>query len=632
MPTVDSNCVYNITEIKENILHRLIQLRFKNNKKLRRMLSDIVGSYKNTLMYHNIYHVYDVCENIINIYEKIKTKLNIKNRTNPHIMSIFRLLYFCSLCHDICHSGESNLKTIQSELDLQKIPEYLDSMPIKSKVSSNENIHVYTTLKLYEKYFNCLNFKTISYEYGVLFLNNIILSTDIGLHKCIYPRIKDLQCISLDSLTKYPITYSCLFLKVSDLCHLTKEFYIHSDWVFRLFAEQNISFDNVSYVSKDTINFINIFVKPMFETIDKVLETKDNLSYSIRLNDNYAIWKSYSEYEISSKIDNTNIIDSFSLNASMDEYIFTTHENVCICMIDISNFSQWCSKQKPIDIFKTMTEFNVFLNERIAKYSNIEKIELVGDSVMIVGGLYPINDVRVYTQNIVELCYDILVDIHKIKNMFNDELISLRIGVHNGDVYSGFIYNPKKYQLFGNSINVASRLESGSLPGVMNMSSKTYSIIKNSDVLNKFHIGKTNSSTLKGIGVFESKWCFIYINKVLIADDVLTTCVIIEKNLRNILPNGKSCLIENDDKKLFKLLRQYKYDCIFLDRHFDANDVLINLKEFRIWETKYCSSPQKIFLITSMEGYKTDEYLRLYVDDIIDKDNEFIKSIKQIFI
>ena len=61
--------------------------------------------------------------------------------------------------------------------------------------------------------------------------------------------------------------------------------------------------------------------------------------------------------------------------------------------------------------------------------------------------------------------------------------------------------NPKKFQLFGNSINIASRLESDCLPGTMNISLKTYSIIEFDKKIDNFNIGKTNSNFLKGVGI-----------------------------------------------------------------------------------------------------------------------------------
>jgi CheY-like chemotaxis protein len=254
-------------------------------------------------------------------------------------------------------------------------------------------------------------------------------------------------------------------------------------------------------------------------------------------------------------------------------------------------------------------------------YDEIEKIEMVGDSVLIVGGLYSDNNTIKYTSDIIKLCHSILVDINKLNEIFNDKSVSIRIGIHNGDVYSGYILNPRKFQLFGNSINVASRLESTSFQGILNISTKTFDIIKNIEILNKFEIGRTNTNFLKGVGVFDSLRCFIRKDSVLIADDVLITCNIIKKILKH-----KKCDIVTNNNHCFRLLKQNSYDIVFMDRFFDNVDIYVDIKDFRIWETKYRLNPQKIVLITSTKPSENIN-IDLYIDDIIIKNEKFIVTI-----
>jgi class 3 adenylate cyclase len=611
--------IFTIDELKKKILLNLIKIGLRKKKKLKSMISEIVGSYRNSLQYHNIYHAYDVCENMMFIDKTVDKTI----RKTEFYKSISRLAYFGALCRDICHLGFDDVKRKQ-------IVENTDTVSINTTKSI---AHINFVLNIFLRYVDCFCLKDVHINYARTFLKNIILSSYSSLNNENYNNIKNLK-ITQKTIKEYPIAYYSLFIKVSELSYFCKKFHIHCDWVLRFVEEKQTNYTCLSHIAQNTIFFIKR-LKQLFVVFDYVLDLEGDRSFSEQLNDNQTIWYTYIDNNNQSECTyHRSLIDTLSTSVSITDYIFTTHENICICMIDITNFSQWCSKQKPKDIFKTMTEFNLFLNKRISKYSNVEKIELVGDSVMIVGGLYQNCDVSEYTQNVLELCYDILVDVHEIKDLFKDDMISVRIGVHNGDVYGGYIYNPKKYQLFGNSINVASRLESRSLPGVLNMSVKTFEIIKESDVLSKFDIGKTNSTSLKGIGVFDSKWCFIYMNNVLIADDVLTTCHVIKNALKYVLNNEKTCLIETNEIRFFKLIRQFKYSCVFLDRHFDNNDILLELKEFRIWETKYCSSSQKIYMITSLEEDNKNniDYLRLYVDDVIDKDVNFLSKIKHIFI
>ena len=420
------------------------------------------------------------------------------------------------------------------------------------------------------------------------------------------------------------VDYLCLINFICDMHHYTKEFYYHSNWVLKSYTEYDIE-DTINIISKHIDNI----VVPVFIRLNEIVEINFDYCKSIINNKNHWNFLKHGsrlkrnqekilevEFPHSTSL---SIIDR--LSSDCETNICSTHSNVCICMIDIVNFSQWCNKQEPQHIFTTMTKYNTFLNDNIYMYDDVEKIEMVGDSVMIVGGLYSKNNTIEYTHNIINMCHSILHDINTLNKIFNDESISIRIGIHNGDVYSGYILNPKKFQLFGNSINVASRLESTSFQGILNISSKTYAIIKNTEIVNKFEIGRTNTMFLKGVGVFDSLRCFMRKDSVLIADDVLITCNIIRKILKH-----KKCDIVTDKNHCFSLLKQNSYDMVFMDRFFDKVDIFEDLKAFRIWETKYRLNPQKIVLITSLEPFKPSN-INLYVDDTIIKNDKFIETI-----
>ena len=566
----------------------------------------------NTLI-DNIFETFDDTEVQKNIFFRCNALFFFKEYCKKSKLKfitkdLLKLMYFCILC--------AETKTARQTF-------YIGSSVI---------------CKIYEKNKDCFCFNKNENK-----LNNILWSLIESKHYYTNILKRTQHIVSSNVLDNDNIIeYLCLINKICDLHHYTKEFYYHSNWILRKYKEYNIN-DTIVI----TTNKIYNFVVPVFIRLNGIvgIDYRDNRDFILK---NVTHWNfiKYELHELSncckgeqdspkqlipslslctslslSKFTFTSIIDRLFLSSEIESNICTTHSNVCICMIDIVNFSQWCSKQEPQQIFTTMTKYNTFLNEYIDMYDNVEKIEMVGDSVLIVGGLYSDNNTIKYTSDIIKLCHSILVDINKLNEIFNDESVSIRIGIHNGDVYSGYILNPKKFQLFGNSINVASRLESTSFPGILNISTKTFDIIKNIEILNKFEIGRTNTNFLKGVGVFDSLMCFIRKDSVLIADDVLITCNIIKKILKH-----KKCDIVINNKHCFRLLKQNSYEIVFLDRFFDNVDIYVDIKDFRIWETKYRLNPQKIVLITSTKPSENIN-IDLYIDDIIIKNEKFIVTI-----
>ena len=144
---------------------------------------------------------------------------------------------------------------------------------------------------------------------------------------------------------------------------------------------------------------------------------------------------------INSKNNNTNIIHRSQnsidkLSLEFNNSYLKLHENTCICLIDIVNYSKWCSTHSPLEIFHTMTAYNEFICDILIKYGeDIHKIELVGDSIIIIAGLT--NDLPI-AQNVSYILFianDILSKIDRIQSIFAS-YNSLRIGIHAGEISS----------------------------------------------------------------------------------------------------------------------------------------------------------------------------------------------------
>ena len=111
---------------------------------------------------------------------------------------------------------------------------------------------------------------------------------------------------------------------------------------------------------------------------------------------------------------------------------------------------------------------------------NVEKIKTVGDSFMCAGGI-PIKN----TTNPVDVILaafemrDFISNLKKEQATKGRTLWKIRIGVNTGEIISGVVGKKKfAYDIWGDTVNTASRLEQASLPNKINISGSTYELVK----------------------------------------------------------------------------------------------------------------------------------------------------------
>lgn len=137
----------------------------------------------------------------------------------------------------------------------------------------------------------------------------------------------------------------------------------------------------------------------------------------------------------------------------------------------------------------------------IQKY-RVEKIKTIGDSYLCVTGL-PISN---YTHPEDMVCAafemrDFMEARRKEKEAKNEIAFELRIGIHTGPVVAGIVGIRKfQYDIWGDTVNTANRMETMSLPGKVNISQATYELVKD---LPKFTFEKRDKVLVKGKGEME---------------------------------------------------------------------------------------------------------------------------------
>jgi len=146
-----------------------------------------------------------------------------------------------------------------------------------------------------------------------------------------------------------------------------------------------------------------------------------------------------------------------------------------ICMIDIANYSQWCKRYRssPEHIYRVMYDYNEHICTYLRSYDNLRKIEMVGDSIVVIGMIDDLHHSQKVYIKMLAFASDVLSHVPRMRVDFGDESISVRIGMHVGSIYGGYIRHPRRFQIFGNPINVASRLQSKTEDGSVLITDKS---------------------------------------------------------------------------------------------------------------------------------------------------------------
>ena len=293
--------------------------------------------------------------------------------------------------------------------------------------------------------------------------------------------------------------------------------------------------------------------------------------------------------------------------------------DVMICLIDIVGFSLWCSTNKPVVVTNAMYKYNELITMLLGKYQMLTKIELVGDSCLIVGGLYDNNDPSESVVEMVSFCVDLL-ECEVEKTIFNSyEVGGLRIGIHIGDVFGIFLRNPHRFQLFGNAINTASRLESTSYPNAIHISLKASEYLQEKN--KRLDYGIVTEKTFKGVGSMFTKYITRVSDKILLAEDMK----IHQRIIVNIL-GDKEIVVESDLNKAIHMMRNQRFKLVLLDLNQSDGCVLEQWVKFRQWESNNREIHQAAICVT-MESDKVNGRTDLF-DAVVSKD-EIYKRLKR---
>lgn len=214
----------------------------------------------------------------------------------------------------------------------------------------------------------------------------------------------------------------------------------------------------------------------MLEVQSKELELKNaSLEEEQEKTDNLLL--NILPYEIAEQLKNKGSVDA------------KTYRRVSVLFTDFKGFTKISEKLTPQDIIKELGVFFAKFDEIVGGHF-IEKIKTIGDAYMCVGGL-PLrnksNPIDTVLAGLEMQDYANKINAEKIKN--GEEPWNLRLGINTGKVVAGVIGKKKfAYDIWGDTVNTAARMETAGEIEKVNISGETYKHIK--DYFECEHRGK----------------------------------------------------------------------------------------------------------------------------------------------
>ncbi len=167
-------------------------------------------------------------------------------------------------------------------------------------------------------------------------------------------------------------------------------------------------------------------------------------------------------------------------------------EKATILFADLVNFTQISTTMPATKLVYLLNEIFSSFDELTEKHG-LEKIKTIGDAYMVAGGI-PIARPD-HAEASAEMALDMLVAIDEL-NVKLEATFDLRIGINSGPVVAGVIGTKKFiYDLWGNAVNTASRMESHGVPGRIQVSFYTYELLRD-----KYEFEERGLIDIKGQG------------------------------------------------------------------------------------------------------------------------------------
>lgn len=155
------------------------------------------------------------------------------------------------------------------------------------------------------------------------------------------------------------------------------------------------------------------------------------------------------------------------------------YESVTVLFTDFVGFTGIAEKLAATELIHELDGCFTQFDEETAR-NKLEKLKTIGDAYMCAGGLPNINSTHAVDACLAALEFqNFMLQMSKLKGELNLPYWTLRIGIHTGPVTAGVVGKNKfAYDIWGDTVNTASRMESSGVAGEVNISGHTYELVK----------------------------------------------------------------------------------------------------------------------------------------------------------
>jgi len=162
--------------------------------------------------------------------------------------------------------------------------------------------------------------------------------------------------------------------------------------------------------------------------------------------------------------------------------IAEAHKAVTILFADIVGFTPLTSQLNPVEMIELLNTIYSEFDALSEKYQ-VEKIRTIGDNYMVASGVPESNEA--HARDMARMALEMQAFADKL-SIRDEHRIQFRIGIHSGPVIAGIVGRKKfQYDIWGDAVNTASRMESHGEAGQIQVSQATYELLKDEFIMEK---------------------------------------------------------------------------------------------------------------------------------------------------